>query len=266
MAIRIRNRAERARIKLSLSPIAAALALTGLAGCHSNDRMQPQTPQSMTTTTTSAPVAGTPEPANEPINQYGEPATTPTPTGTSAGTSTVNATAGTTSGTTPAAGSDVRPGSSETTSALNDNQIAAVLNTASSGEIEQAGVAVKRAKEAKVRHFAEKMMTDHRNALRDVSELARKEGFTPEASETSQTIASRGRAVMSNLSSASSASFDRTYMDAQIDEHQTVLDTIEARLIPSAKDVQLRATLERSRDLVAAHLKMAKEIADTLKK
>jgi putative membrane protein len=53
-------------------------------------------------------------------------------------------------------------------------------------------------------------------------------------------------------------------MDAQVDEHQKVLATLDDKLIPQAQNADLKSLLEKVRAKVASHLKMAQDVQASL--
>ena len=63
---------------------------------------------------------------------------------------------------------------------------------------------------------------------------------------------------------AATAEVDLLYMETQVAVHTKVLETLDAILLPSADDTDLKAELEATRDEVKAHLDHAQEILDEL--
>jgi putative membrane protein len=73
-----------------------------------------------------------------------------------------------------------------------------------------------------------------------------------------------GETTMSELKSTAPKDFDREYMDAQVDAHQKVLSALDEKLIPSARDPELKTLLNEMRTTVESHLKDAKKIQGSL--
>jgi putative membrane protein len=147
---------------------------------------------------------------------------------------------------------------------LNDAEIALVVELANKGEVEQGKVAQKRAKNARVKKFATMMVTDHGKALKEHEKLVSQAGLTPDESTLSTQLAADSERSLTALNQAEAASFDRTYIDTQVDVHSKVLDAIDTQLIPNAKNEQLKAELTKVRGVVEAHLKEARDIQQTL--
>jgi putative membrane protein len=149
---------------------------------------------------------------------------------------------------------------------ISDAQIVAIVEAANGGELDQAHEAVRKAKNTRVKQFAQHMLTDHTAAGTKLTGVESKGSISPQESPTSTQLKSGGAQVMSDLKSAKGASFDTTYIDAQVKEHNGLLDLLDNKLIPQAQNADLRAMLQDVRKTVAAHLKTAQDIQSTLTK
>jgi putative membrane protein len=252
----------------------AALALSVTACGGSDQNTQPQNASTTTTSGTTTP--STYDPPAPPTATATASGMTPSTTQGMAQTS--NGTTGDTNGmlgsngamtgatSTPgmaSASGAATAGGSDSSSTVNDGQISAVVDAANDGEIEQAKIAVKKAKNAHVKHFAQHMIDDHTKAESKLKSTDSKASITLQESPKSQEIKSGGESVLTSLRSQSGADFDKTYMDAQVDEHQKVLNTLD-RLIPQAQNDDLKKFLQECRTKVAGHLKMAQDIQSEL--
>src|ERR1043166_3221977 len=74
----------------------------------------------------------------------------------------------------------------------NDAQIAQIVVTADSVDVDYGNLAVKKTKNAEVKAFAETMIRDHSAVNAKAAALAKKLGMTPEASDTSKSLKSDG--------------------------------------------------------------------------
>jgi putative membrane protein len=247
-----------------------AIAFAGIVGCGGSDQnTQPQTPPPPPQTT------GAMEPAPAPVTPTmgtGDTSTMGNPSATSPGMNNQGglATNGSTNGSAMGSGSGASSGmasggTGDTSSTFTDEQITAVTNAANTGEVDQAKEAVKKAKSGKVKTFAQHMITDHGAAFKQQTDIEKKANITPQDNDTSRQIQSDGRTILSQIQGATGADFDRQYIDAQVKEHQSVLDALDNKLIPAAKNADLKSFLQKTRDKVADHLKMAKDIQSSLK-
>jgi putative membrane protein len=147
---------------------------------------------------------------------------------------------------------------------LNDAQIVKVMASVDSGEIAQAKVANNKAKHAQVKTFARHMVQEHTAAKQQGTQLAKKAKLVPADSTLSEDLTKSGSQTLAALKSADAASFDKLYIDGQVQQHQEVLDLLDNHLIPRATEPSLKSQLEKARTMVDAHLNKAKEIQGVL--
>jgi putative membrane protein len=139
---------------------------------------------------------------------------------------------------------------------LNDSQIARITNDANTAEIEQGKLAQVKAKEPRVKKFAERMVKHHTEAKAKQAKL----NLETAASDPAMKLEHDADKTLSDLKANSDASFDAEYMAAQVQEHQQVLDTIDQQLLPNAKNEDLKGYLKDIRPTVESHLKDARDI------
>jgi len=147
---------------------------------------------------------------------------------------------------------------------LSDAQIFGVLAWESRGEINVANLAPTRASDPQVLAFAQMMITDHTQALNRGTALASTYGLTPAASPTSQSLDASAASTVATLTALSGPTFDRAYIQSQVDMHTTVLRLIDEQLLPSATLPQLRSELTTTRAAVVQHLGNAQTIAQSI--
>jgi putative membrane protein len=148
--------------------------------------------------------------------------------------------------------------------ALTDAQIAGITGAAHKGEIEQAKLAKKQSKNAKVKAFANQMIKQHTSAEKMEAAVATKAGITPADSDTSTSLTQMSADTVTKLQGLKGKEFDKAYVQAQVEAHTKVLDTIDNVLIPAAQNADLKAQLQKERPIVAAHLEHAKKLADSM--
>jgi putative membrane protein len=144
---------------------------------------------------------------------------------------------------------------------LSDQQIAAITEAANDGEIAQAKIAQGKARNARIKAFAAKMIAHHGQAKEKQSKL----GLAAADSQLSKQLKDDAATTLASLNSATAgAGFDQTYMSAQVAGHQKVLDAINDRLLPNVKDDKLAAYVKDIKPTVEAHLKEARDIEQSL--
>jgi putative membrane protein len=143
---------------------------------------------------------------------------------------------------------------------LSDAQIAAVTEAANTAEIAQAKVAQLKSKDASVKAFAAMMIVHHGEAKQKQAKLKLK----TEESGVSTAMNADAGATLDVLKTESGKNFDEVYVRSQITGHQKVLDTINDKLLPNAKDASLKAYLQEIKPKVEEHLKQAKQLQQSL--
>lgn len=146
-----------------------------------------------------------------------------------------------------------------------DPQIAAIVVTANSVDIEAGKLAVKKAQSKDVKKFAQQMVTDHTSVNKSATDLAKKLHVTPEENDTSRSLKSGGDTNIAKLKSLKGHAFDKAYVDNEVTYHQAVLDALDKTLIPSASNEELKALLVKVRPAFVAHLEHAKHVQSELK-
>jgi putative membrane protein len=146
-----------------------------------------------------------------------------------------------------------------------DAEIAGIVTTANQGEVDQANVALTRASSSDVRDFAQMMVRDHSAALTSAQGVFSGQNISPADTDTSNTLRSGSQQTISALNTYTGSAFDRAYMQAQVDQHQWLLRTIDNSLIPSARSTAVRDLLLTQRGAVSSHLDRARQILQGLR-
>jgi len=149
-------------------------------------------------------------------------------------------------------------------SIVTDPQIAAIVVAANATDSAGGALALQKGTNAKVKEFAQRMVTDHSGVNQQAVALVTRLGVAPEENNTSRQLAQGGEQTRQRLSELSGVSFDRGYIDSEVEYHQTVLQAIDSTLIPSAQNAELKAMLQQVRPAIQAHLDMAKGIQTEL--
>lgn len=147
-----------------------------------------------------------------------------------------------------------------------DPEIAHIVVTANNVDVEAGKLAASKSKNAEVKKFAEQMVTDHTAVNKQATDLAGKLKVTPKDNETSKSLKAGGDANIKKLKGLKGAEFDKAYVDNEVAYHQAVLDAVDKVLVPSAKNAELKALIEKVRPAFVAHLEHAKTIQTSLNK
>jgi len=139
---------------------------------------------------------------------------------------------------------------------LTDEQIAQITDDANSAEIEQGKLAQNKAKDARVKDFAARMVKHHGEAKDKQAKLKLK----TDSSDTARKLENDAKTTLASLKDDSAANFDRDYITDQITEHQQVLNTINNQLLPQVKSAELKNYLNEIKPTVEMHLKSAQDL------
>ena len=143
---------------------------------------------------------------------------------------------------------------------LTDANIAAIVVGANKIDISAAEVALKRSSNKKVLQFARTMITDHKAVLSSAVDLAGKLKLTPIDNELVASLAKQSRNHERELQTLSGESFDRAYINHEVDYHRAVIDVIESQLIPGAENEELKSLLISVLPAFRVHLAHCEQI------
>lgn len=234
--------------------IASILAVLGVTNCGGNE-----------------PQAKSPEPPPPPASTSGESAAASINETRREGESTLAASNNSTNSSTPSAGQSPSSGqtsgsvtptdSNTTTTPLTDDQILYVLHAANLAEMDQARMAQKKAKNGRVKRFADMMLKDHGEADTKGNDVAKKVQASLAPSQTSNRLETDAKQFTSLIAAdRDNKTFDRTYMDAQVKEHRAVLDAIDRELLPAVRGTETKELVQTVRAKVQGHLQEAEQI------
>jgi putative membrane protein len=226
--------------KTSMAVLFTVAAITSV-GCSSKDETTPESSYSESSGSESTAIAEA-----EPIEEA--PSETSEPVG--AGVDPVS----------PARS----PGDMAKAADLSDQQITHITDTVDSGEIEQAKLAQSKAKNASVKKFAKQMATHHGKSKKEGEKLAKKSALEPQESPVCEDLKRKSDETLETLKTTEKADFDQKYMDAQVTQHEEVLNLIDRQLMPSVESPELKSQLEKTRTMVDSHLSEAKQIQTEL--
>jgi putative membrane protein len=142
-----------------------------------------------------------------------------------------------------------------------DPQIAHIAYTAGDLDIKAAQLALEKSKTESVRAFANDMVRDHKAVNDKALALVKKLGVTPEDNDTSKGLVKQSQEKQAELAKLSGAAFDKAYVDNEVAFHKTVNGALEATLIPSASNAELKGLLQTGLKIFQGHLQHAEKLA-----
>lgn len=148
-----------------------------------------------------------------------------------------------------------------------DPQIASIAVTANQNDIEYAKIAVTKATSPEVKKFAQTMINDHQAVIDAAVALANKLGVTPEDNPTTKALLDRKAKDLEMLNSTKKgATFDKAYIDNEVDYHKFAIGAVKDVLIPNAQNAELKSLLESAVPNFETHLEHAEMIQGKLNK
>jgi len=152
------------------------------------------------------------------------------------------------------------------TAKVSDAQIAQIVVTANSIDIENGKIALKNSKTASVDEFANLMIKDHTAVNNNATALVTRLGVKPEASDTSKSLQSAADTEQAKLRGLHGHEFDEAYLENEVAYHKQVLGAITDVLIPNAQNADLKKTLVDVKPAFQAHLDHAEKALAALDK
>ncbi|XXX76992.1 DUF4142 domain-containing protein [Sorangium sp. So ce134] len=148
---------------------------------------------------------------------------------------------------------------------LTDEQIVAVLDAANKKEIDEAQLAQTKAKNKDVKAYARVIAQHHTEAKAKQAKLIKKLGITAADSDKSKQLADETQQAVEQLKALQGADFDQQFVAIMVKDHQTALDLLDRRILPNAKNADLKALVEKDlRPTIEKHLKDAEALAQKL--
>ena len=156
------------------------------------------------------------------------------------------------------------PPSEPAPAAVTDANIAAIVVAANTIDVENGELAKSKTKNAEVKAFADRMITDHNAVNKQATDLASKLSLTPEDNDTSRMLKTNAEMTRDGMKNMDGAAFDKAYVDNEVAYHKAVLDMLDGTLLPNAQNAELKSLLESVRPAFVAHLEHAQKLQTTM--
>jgi putative membrane protein len=148
---------------------------------------------------------------------------------------------------------------------LTDPQIAHIAYTAGVIDIAAAKQAQSKASNKDVRTFADDMVRDHEAVNKQALDLVKKLNVTPEDNDTSKALSKAAADKLAELGKLSGPAYDKAYVANEVAYHKTVNSALQAQLIPSAGNAELKGLLQTGLKIFQGHQQHAEHVAAELK-
>jgi putative membrane protein len=149
---------------------------------------------------------------------------------------------------------------------LTNEQILQIARTANAEQIRQAELAHQRAKDRRVQKLAATLIRDRRVEENKGDAVARNGSLIGEPSPQSVKLEEDADRANTALRAQEGAEFDKSYVDAQVSEHQALLDMLTQTLIPSSTSSDLTGYLRDLKASDESELALARALRAELEK
>jgi putative membrane protein len=109
------------------------------------------------------------------------------------------------------------------------------------------------------------MIRDHEAVNKQALDLLKNLKVTPEDNDTSRSLTKQASDKLAELAKLTGAAFDRSYVANEVAFHKTVNDALEATLIPSASNGELKTLLQSGLKIFQGHQQHAEHLASIVK-
>ncbi|HYG05649.1 MAG TPA: DUF4142 domain-containing protein [Stenotrophomonas sp.] len=142
-----------------------------------------------------------------------------------------------------------------TSGTLTQPQALGVLSAINQAEIGAGELAQKKVTSGPVHDYAERMVKEHTDNERKLDAWSPDRNAPPAKAQMA-----KGKQEQAKLSGLKDDAFRTAYINAMVKDHTEALNALDKKLIPAAKDAEVRAFLQETRTHVAAHLASAKQL------
>jgi putative membrane protein len=126
-------------------------------------------------------------------------------------------------------------------------------------EVKLGGIAQEKAANRRVKDFGQMMTRDHTTAGDELKSLARRKNVT-----LPDSVGADHRKKIDNLEKKSGKDFDKAYIDAMVDGHQSTVNDFE-KASNNTKDPDIKAWVDKTLPTLRMHLDSAKAIQKAIK-
>jgi putative membrane protein len=138
-----------------------------------------------------------------------------------------------------------------------DQKIIKTLAADNRQEVQMGELATRKAQQADVKAFAEKMVTDHTRLNESLTALAKRWNI-----DTTKAEESKSASQFDNLDNQSGKNFDESYVKDMVKDHKKAVETYEAD-IKNAQNADLKSYLQDGLSTIKEHLQKAEHLEST---
>lgn len=144
--------------------------------------------------------------------------------------------------------------------AVTDGQIIQLMLTADQSQIDAGLAARDQTSNSEVSDYSEDSILAFTTNMNEVNKLQVSNGLKLEDSEANKALKDETDKSLQDLKSQKGATFDKSYIDSQVEMLQKFVEAMDLSLIPQAKKVDLKKFLQESRKALEEQLNNAKAL------
>lgn len=148
----------------------------------------------------------------------------------------------------------------------NDANVLAMMLAANNSNVSYARLVPYHTQTPAVRDYAARMLREHEEVVRVMTETMNRIDLPPEDNPTSFAARDLSAEERDRLRETTGSMFDSLYMANEIRFHEDLLHSLDKVMIPATHNPTLKQTLVAIRPAVASHLEHAQTVAAGLKR
>ena len=148
---------------------------------------------------------------------------------------------------------------------LDDPTIVAIFDAANGWDMDTGALAEKKGTTKEVRDFGAMLTRDHKAVRQMGRDLASKLGVTPTPPKNFG-MAKDHAVAMTKLKGSQGKAFDRKFLRHEVAFHKAVIDAMNATLLPSLQNAEVKALVTKVEPAFQAHMLAAQNMLDKLAK
>ena len=139
------------------------------------------------------------------------------------------------------------------------------LNVANTSEIQLATLVAKKATSPQVKQIATRLAADHSKNREQLRALAQKLNLTLTPSQGAGVSAAGSGVMPPDLQKKTGRSFDRAFIQQEINDHQSNIEKLQTQAIPTAQNLDIKAYLQKTVADMQGHLAGLKQVQQQLR-
>ncbi len=141
----------------------------------------------------------------------------------------------------------------------NDGEVIAWIEAIDNFEVNAAQVASTKNIDSAVKEYVTMLANDHSKNLKQAIELSSELGENPVETRALNKFKQGGTKQLKKLSKENN-NFQKDFIDAMVSGHADALQKVDDDLMKKVSNDKLKSLLQETRDMIAHHLELAKEI------